>query len=185
MGILDRLLGKRPTPPGQHGPMHVRRRPSEYSRQLAEKQKMKFVYGLREREFRRCFQRALHTRGVTGDVLLGLLESRLDNVVYRAGLSGSRDQAKQLVLHGHLKVKGRRVNIPSFEVSEGDVVSVKDSPRAQALVRRYLEENTSRPKAEWVAVDSQALTVQVLRRPLREEIQCVANEKMVVELYSK
>ncbi len=182
---FDRLLGKRSNPPGQHGPSLSRRKVSEYGQQLIEKQKLKYTYGLLEKQFRLVFKRALRDKGITGDNLLILLESRLDNVVFRMGWAATRDQARQLVVHGHLKVNGRRVNVPSYQLSEGDVISVKDSSRSKALVSRYLEENASRPVPEWVIVDKDNLTATVERLPLREEIQSEANEQLVVELYSK
>lgn len=183
---FDRLLAKRPNPPGQHGPSMARRRKvSEYGQQLVEKQKMKYTYGLLERQFRLTFKRALAQKGITGDNLLILLESRLDNILYRLGWAGTRDQARQLVLHGHLKVNGRRVNVPSYQVRQGDSISVKDSSKSKALVSRYIEENASRPLTEWLSTDKDNLTGQVERLPLREEIQSEANEQLVVELYSK
>ncbi|MCH2174300.1 MAG: 30S ribosomal protein S4 [Lentisphaeria bacterium] len=182
---FDRLLAKKPHGPGFHGPNQGRRKLSEYGKQLVEKQKLKYAYGLLERQFRITFNRARRMQGITGDNLLVLLESRFDNVIYRAGIAGSRDQARQLILHGHLKVNGRRVNVPSYQISENDVITVKDSVRSQTLVRRYLEENASRPAVDWLAVSKDELSVQVIRQPLREEIQSVANEQVVVELYSK
>ena len=152
---------------------------------MLEKQKLKFAYGLREKQFRVIFNRALRKKGITGDILLILLESRFDNVVYRMGWAGTRDQARQEVLHGHLKVNGRRVNIPSYQLREGDTITVKDAPRSQALIRRQMEENASRPTPEWVSVDKENLSGQTTRLPLREEIQSVADEQLVVELYSK
>lgn len=182
---FDRLLSRRSNPPGQHGPNQARRKVSEYGQQLIEKQKMKQTYGLLERQFRVVFKRALRMKGITGDNLLILLEGRLDNVIYRAGWAGTRSQARQLVNHGHLKVNGRRVNIPSFQITEGDTISVKDSNKSKALINRYVEENSSRPVQEWIAVDKDELTLKVDRLPLREDIQSEANEQLVVELYSK
>lgn len=182
---FDRLLSRRSNPPGQHGPNQGRRKVSEYGQQLLEKQKMKQTYGLLERQFRVVFKRALRLKGITGDNLLILLEGRLDNVAYRAGWAGTRCQARQLVNHGHLKVNGRRVSIPSYQINEGDVITVKDSNKSKALINRYIEENSSRPVQDWVAVDKDNLTLNVDRLPLREDIQSEANEQLVVELYSK
>jgi small subunit ribosomal protein S4 len=182
---FDRLLAKRSNPPGEQGTSRRRRKPSEYGQQLVEKQKLKYAYGLREKGFRNVFKRALNHKGITGDNLLIFLESRLDNVVYRMRWAGTRDQARQLVLHGHLKVNNRRVNVPSYQIREGDVLTVKDSPRSLALVQRNIEENGSRPAVDWVNADTDNLTGQVVRSPMREEIQSVANEQLVVELYSK
>ena len=182
---FDRLLSRRSNPPGQHGPNMMRRKVSEYGQQLIEKQKMKFTYGLLERQFRITFKRALSTKGITGDNLLILLESRLDNAVYRAGWAGTRDQARQLVNHGHLKINGRKVNVPSCQIREGDVISVKDSNTSNALITRYVEENASRPTQEWIAADMDEMNFRIERLPLREEIQSEANVQLVVELYSK
>jgi small subunit ribosomal protein S4 len=182
---FDRLLSRRTNPPGQHGPNQARRKVSEYGQQLIEKQKMKQTYGLLERQFRVFFKRALSKKGITGDNLLIMLESRLDNLIYRAGWAGTRSQARQLINHGHLKVNGRRVSIPSFQASEGDIISVKDSNKSKALINRYVEENASRPLQDWIVVDKDNLTLNVERLPLREDIQSEANEQLVVELYSK
>jgi len=182
---FDRLLAKKPHGPGMHGANQGRRKISEYAKQLIEKQKLKCTYGMGEKPFRVLFQRALRKDGVTGENLMILLEGRLDNVVYRMGMAPTRDAAKQLVTHGHIKVNGRRVNIPSYSVREGDVVTVKDSNKSQNLVRLNLEEAASRELAEWVFVDKETLAGQVMRLPLREEIPTIANEQLVVELYSK
>lgn len=180
---FDRLLAKRSEASPRGGAR--RSKVSDYGQQLAEKQKLKYTYGLRERQFRATFQRALRMKGVTGDTLLVLLETRLDNVVYRLGMAATRDAARQLVGHGHVKVNGRRVNIPSFQVRANDIVSVKDASKSQAMVRKNLEENISRDVPGWLQMDRDSLKGSVLRVPMREEIPSVANEKMVVELYSK
>ncbi len=182
---FDRLLSRRPNKPGVHGNFKGRRKISEYGKQLIEKQKIKYTYGLREREFRVLFNRALKANGITGDNLMILLETRLDSVLYRLTMAPSRDAARQLVLHGHVKVNGRRVNIPSFHISGGDEISVKDSVRSQALVRRYLEENASRDVPDWLSVDRDNLKCKLERTPIREELESVANEQLVVELFSK
>lgn len=182
---FDRLLARRSNPPGVHGANKGRRKVSEYGRQLLEKQKIKYTYGMGERSFRVMFKRALHQQGVTGDNLMVLLECRLDNVIYRMGMAPTRDAARQLILHGHLKINNRRVNIASFQVSPNDAVTVKDSTRSRGLVQRYLEENISAEVPEWVSVDRENLKSSVLRAPLREELPTIANEQLVVELYSK
>jgi small subunit ribosomal protein S4 len=182
---FDRLLARRSNPPGVHGANKGRRKVSEYGRQLLEKQKIKYTYGMGERSFRVMFKRALHQQGVTGDNLMVLLECRLDNVIYRMGMAPTRDAARQLILHGHLKINNRRVNIASFQVSPNDTVTVKDSTRSRGLVQRYLEENISAEVPEWVSVDRENLKSSVLRAPLREELPTIANEQLVVELYSK
>ncbi len=182
---FDKLLGKRPNAPGQHGQSKGRKKVSEYGQQLVEKQKLKFTYGVREKQFRLYYEKALRHEGITGDNLMVLLESRLDSVVYRMGMAPSRDSARQLILHGHLKVNDRRVNVPSFQVRAGDIISTKDNSRSQALVKRWLEESTHREIPEWVLVQADQLRGQVVRLPVAEEIPRVANEQLVVELYSK
>jgi small subunit ribosomal protein S4 len=182
---FDRLLAKRSNPPGQHGAMKTRKKVSEYCQQLAEKQKLKFIYGLHERQFRSYYQRALKQDGVTGDNLMVLLETRLDNVVYRLGFAPTREASRQLILHGHVKVNHRRVNVPSFALRGGDEITLKDSGRSQALVRRHLEVTTSRDVPEWLLTHKEQLRGQIVRKPLGSEIPRVANEQLVVELYSK
>lgn len=180
---FDRLLGKRAQAKGRG--TKRRTKVSEYGLQLIEKQKLKYTYGLREREFRGVFKRAQKGTDITGNSLMILLESRLDNAIYRMAMAPTRDAARQMVLHGHLKVNGRRVNIPSYALQAGDMITVKDSAKSQALVRRYIEENSNREISGWVAVDKDNLKAQFVRTPLREEIPSVANEQLVVELYSK
>ena len=181
----DRLLSKKPNPPGIHGPNQGRKKLSEYGEQLIEKQKIKYTYGMREKQFRILFSIASRQKGITGDNLLILLESRLDNAVFRSGLAATRDQARQLISHGHLKVNDRKVNVASYRIKEGDKISVKDSVRSKALIQRMSEENASRPASEWIAVDKNNLTAEIIRLPIREEIQSPGNEQLVVELYSK
>jgi len=181
----DRLLARRQNPPGMHGGFKGRRKISEYGKQLIEKQKLKYTYGLRERQFRITFKRALRHKGITGDNLMIMLESRLDNTVFRMGMAPSRDAARQLILHGHLKVNNRRVNIASFHVTQNDTVTVKESTRSRGLVQRYVDENISAEIPEWVSVDRDNLKATVDRVPLREEIPTIANEQLIVELYSK
>lgn len=182
---FDRLLARRQNPPGMHGGFKGRRKISEYGKQLIEKQKLKYTYGLRERQFRVTFKRALRHKGITGDNLMIMLESRLDNTVFRMGMAPTRDAARQLILHGHLKVNNRRVNIASFQVTQNDTVTVKESTRSRGLVQRYVDENISAEIPEWVSVDRDNLKATVDRVPLREEIPTIANEQLVVELYSK
>ena len=181
----DRLLARRQNPPGMHGGFKGRRKISEYGKQLIEKQKLKYTYGLRERQFRVTFKRALRHKGITGDNLMVMLESRLDNTVFRMGMAPTRDAARQLILHGHLKVNNRRVNIASFQVTQNDTVTVKESTRSRGLVQRYVDENISAEIPEWVSVDRDNLKATVDRVPLREEIPTIANEQLIVELYSK
>ena len=144
-----KVLEKRAYPPGQHGP-RSRRKLTDYARGLAEKQKLRYVYGLMERQFRRYFENAKRKRGNTSEMLLQLLETRLDNVAFRLGLAPSRPAARQLVGHGHLKVNGRGVNVPSFTVKPGDVIEVRDSARSRQIVNKSLESSTVRTVPVWL-----------------------------------
>jgi small subunit ribosomal protein S4 len=181
----DRLLERRSHGPGQHGPNQARRKVSDYGQQLVEKQKLRHTYGLLEKQFRRTFRKAQQMRGVTGDNLLNLLETRLDSIAFRAGFGCTLMQARQLVNHGHLKVNGRRVDIASFRVRVGDLITVRDSSASRELASRYLMENPRFDSAEWLTIDQKELSVTVNRLPQRDEIQVAANEQMIVELYSK
>jgi len=182
---FDRLLERRSDPPGQHGARQARRKISDYGLQLIEKQKLRQTYGLLEKQFRRTFQRALQKKGVTGENLLILLELRLDNAAYRAGFATTRMQARQLVNHGHLQVNGRKVDIPSYELRVGDVVTVKERDRSRDLVARHLEEGGRFRNLEWLSVDRGQLAFTVKHLPQREEIGSPANEQLIVELYSR
>ncbi len=182
---FDKLLEKRPNPPGQHGAAQVRKKSSEYGRQMTEKQKLKIMYGLREKQFRIIFQRASQSKCITGDNLLQLLERRLDNVIFRLGFAATRTAARQMVSHGHVKVNGRRVNIPSYTVREGEEISLKDQDRSKALVQRNLETSSRREVPQWLILVKEELKGQIARMPLREEMPSVADEFMIVELYSK
>jgi len=181
----DRLLERRSHGPGQHGPNQARRKVSDYGQQLVEKQKLRHTYGLLEKQFRRTFRKAQQMRGVTGDNLLSLLETRLDSIAFRVGFGCTLMQARQLVNHGHLKVNGRRVDIASFRVRVGDLITVRDSSASRELASRYLVENPRFDGAEWLTIDRKGLSVTVNRLPQRDEIQVAANEQMIVELYSK
>lgn len=181
----DRLLERRSHGPGQHGPDKTRRKVSDYGQQLVEKQKLRHTYGLLEKQFRRTFRKAQQMRGVTGDNLLLLLETRIDSAVFRAGFGCTLMQARQLVNHGHVKVNERRVDIASFQIKTGDLISVRDKPCSRSLAKRYLTENPRFSTAEWFSVDQEKLTITVNRLPLRDEIQVAANEQMIIELYSK
>jgi len=182
---FDRLLDRRPNPPGVHGAANTRKKVSEYGRQLNEKQKMKIMYGLREKQFRIVFNRAAQKQGITGDNLLQLLERRLDNVIYRLGFAQTRAAARQLVNHGHVKVNGRKVNIPSYSVSEGEEITLKGSDRSKALAQRNLEQSSRREVPQWLILTKEELKGQIARMPLRDEMPSVADELMIVELYSK
>jgi small subunit ribosomal protein S4 len=176
-------VAKRPYAPGEHGQM--RKKASEYALQLREKQKAKRIYGVGEAQFRRYFQHASRSRGVTGEALLQTLEQRLDNVIYRAGFSNSRAFARQLVRHGHFAVNGSKVSIPSYLLREGDVVSLR--PRAKKSdLGKYLAElakNQSYP--DWLEVNPENMEFRVNRIPHREEIDVPVEEHSIVELYSR
>jgi small subunit ribosomal protein S4 len=168
-----------------HGPRGSRRKQSDYAIALGEKQKLRYQYGLLERQFRRIFQSALRKRGVTGETLLQLLETRLDNVVFRLGLANTRSAARQLVSHGHVLVNGRRVNIASYNVKAGDEITIKDRPKSRQLVIRNLDLTQIAPVPDWLTVDRDALKGKVSRIPTRDEMQPIVNEQLVVELYSR
>jgi len=176
-------IERRNYPPGQHG--QGRPKFSEYSLQLREKQKVKRMYGLLENQFRRTFTEAARTKGITGETLLGLLERRLDNVAYRVGFASSRAEARLLVRHGHILVNGRRVNIPSFTVKVGDVVSVKESSRQIGRVLTAMEGAQRRGVPDWADVDRDACSGRIKILPSRNDITMPINEKLIVELYSK
>ncbi len=171
--------------PGQHGPKGSRRKQSEYAIALAEKQKLRYQYGVLERQFRRYFHTALTRRGVTGEILLQLLETRLDNVVYRLGFANSRSAARQLVSHGHVTVNGRKVDVSSFNVRPGDKVTIKDRPASRSLASRFLELTQIVPVPEWLEVDKENFSGVMNRVPTREEIAPIVNEQLIVELYSR
>lgn len=176
-------IERRNYPPGQHG--QARPKFSEYSIQLREKQKVKRMYGLLEKQFRRTFALAEKTKGITGEALLALLERRLDNVAYRLGFASSRAEGRMLVRHGHILVNGRRVTIPSYFVRAGDVVSVKEQSRQMGKVLSSLEGVQRRGVPEWAEVDREAFSGRIKVLPTRSEITSPINEKLIVELYSK
>ena len=176
-------IERRNYPPGQHG--QGRPKFSEYSLQLREKQKVKRMYGLMENQFRRTFTEAARTKGITGETLLILLERRLDNVTYRLGFASSGAEARLLVRHGHILVNGRRVNIPSFTVKVGDVVSVKESSRQIGRVLTSMDGAQRRGVPDWADVDRDACSGRIKILPSRNDITMPINEKLIVELYSK
>ncbi len=178
-------LERKNYPPGMHGPKGSRRKQSDYAVALGEKQKLRYQYGLLEKQFRRIFQTALRKRGVTGETLLQLLETRLDNVIFRLGLANTRSAARQLVSHGHAQVNGRSVNISSFNVKVGDEITIKDKPKSRQLALRNLELTQIAPVPDWLTVDRDALTGKVARIPTRDEMQPMVNEQLIVELYSR
>jgi small subunit ribosomal protein S4 len=172
---------RRAYPPGDHG--RGRQKQSEYRVQLREKQKAKRYYGVLEKQFARYYDKASRQDGITGENLLQLLETRLDNVLVRLGFAGSRRQARQLVRHGHWSVNGRRVDIPSYQVREGDVITFKAGAAGEAVVREATELTAQVPA--WLQADHDALSAKVLRRPDRREITTPVQEQLIVELYSK
>jgi small subunit ribosomal protein S4 len=172
-------------PPGQHGPKGARRKQSDYSLALAEKQKLRHQYGVLERQFRRYFQIASTRRGVTGEILLQLLETRLDNVVQKMGFSKTLRGARQMVAHGHVAVNGRKSDSASMNVKPGDVVSVRTGEKSKRLGLRGVELTQIATVPEWLTVDKENLSGTVVRIPSREEINPIVNEQLVVELYSR
>jgi small subunit ribosomal protein S4 len=181
----SKALELRNFPPGQHGVRNARRKVSEYGVALIEKQKLRFQYGVLEKQFRRFFAEAQRRKGVTGENLLQMLEFRLDNVVFRMGFANTRFASRQLVSHRHITVNGRVVNIASYQVKPGDKVGVKDSPRSLQLVGRFLEMSLGNPTPDWMTVDRDNMTAVINRAPIRDEINPIANEQLVVELYSR
>jgi small subunit ribosomal protein S4 len=174
---------RRRYPPGEHG--QGRRKVSEFGLQLAEKQKLRSIYGVLERQFKRHYEEAERLPGMTGANLLSLLERRLDNVVYRLGFASSREQARQLVNHGHFEVNGRKTDIPSAVVREGDSVTVRQRIRTSEYVTAMQEELTEKTVPAWLSLDRENLRGQVARLPERDEIDTPVNEQLVVEYYSR
>lgn len=179
----DRLLSKKPYPPGQHG--MKRRKLSDYALQLKEKQKVKYMYGLLERQFRRFFLKAERMKGVTGENLLQLLESRLDNTVFRLGFAQTRAQARQMVLHRHIMVNGRVVNIPSFILKPGDVIQVREKSKRLSMFHEALKRVDADRMLPWLELDKASMTGKFIDHPKREDIPVNVQESMIVELYSK
>ncbi|MEW6101353.1 MAG: 30S ribosomal protein S4 [Candidatus Omnitrophota bacterium] len=177
-------VARRAFPPGQHGAGR-RQKLSNYGVQLREKQKVKRIYGVLERQFRRYFEIASKTKGVTGKVLLQLLERRLDNVIFRLGLAISRSQARQVVRHNHIFVNSQRVNIPSFLVDKDDTIEVKVKEKALNKIKDNLEVSKDRTVPSWLDFKAEGLSAKVLRLPEKEDIQQTIQEQLIVELYSK
>ena len=180
----NKAMEKRPFPPGQHGRTRRRGAGSEYSMQLAEKQKARFTYGLNERQFRNIYLEASRREGVTGLNMLQYLELRLDNIVYRAAWAATRPQARQIVSHGHVTVNGKRVNIASYRVRKGDVVALQAKVRESVMVRWNMDV-LDRSAAPWLDIAEEGHQVTVRDLPLREHIDTPVREQMIVELYSK
>lgn len=176
-------IDRRPTPPGQHGVS--RRQTKEYGLQLREKQKVKRYYGVLETQFRNYFEKASKIEGMTGPNLLSLLERRLDNVIYRMGMAESRKEARQLVLHGHFRLNGKKVTIPSLLVKAGDVISVADKSRSKEKFKTLIDELDTKISPKWLEVDREQLTAKVLALPKREDVDFPFEEQLIVELYSK
>ncbi len=176
-------VGIRGYAPGQHG--QGRKKSTEYGDQLRAKQTARRFYGVQENQFHHYFEVAERKQGVTGDNLLKILESRLDNVVYRVGFASSRAEARQLVGHGHFEVNGKRVDIASYLLKAGDVVSICEKSRSSEKIKAVLEANGSKPTPEWITVDREALSAKVESLPTREQIEAPVDEQLIVEFYSR
>lgn len=177
-------IERRNYPPGQHGRRRGRR-PSDYQVQLREKQKVKRIYGVFERQFRKYFKEAAQRRGITGEALLIGLERRLDNVVYRTGLALSRAHARQIVRHGHIQVNGGRVDIPSYQTSQGDVIAVASGSKKNIAIKMAAENATAVERPNWLQVDLDSLEGRVVQLPTRADLDFDIQEQLIVELYSK
>src|ERR1044071_5807619 len=180
----SKYLERKNYAPGMHGPK-ARRKQTDYALGLIEKQKLRYYYGLQERQFHGVYQRALKRRGVTGETMLQILETRLDNVVFHLGFGNTRAAARQMVTHGHVKVNGRKVSIPSYALKVNDVIEVKDSTVSRQLATKGLESSTSRAIPDWVSLNKDAFKGTILRVPSRDDIQPIANEQAIVEFYSR
>jgi len=180
----SKYLERRNYPPGLHGP-RARRKLTDFAVGLMEKQKLRYYYGLMERPFRHVYERALKKRGVTGETMLQILETRLDNVVYHLGFAPTRPAARQMITHGHIKVNGKKVNIPSYALKVNDVIDVRDSKVSRQLAIKGLELSTNRIVPAWLAVDKDKQRGVMLKMPTIDEIQPIANVQAVVEFYSR
>jgi small subunit ribosomal protein S4 len=179
-----KYLERRNYGPGVHGPKS-RRKHTDYGLGLIEKQKLRYYYGLMEKQFRGVYEKALRRRGVTGEQMLQILETRLDNVVFHLGLGNSRAAARQMVSHGHIQVNGRKVNIPSFSLKVNDVITVKNTSVSRQLATKNLETSTSRSVPDWMSLSKDEFKGVLMRIPTRDEINPIANEQAVVEFYSR
>lgn len=180
----SKYLERRNYGPGVHGPKS-RRKSTEYGLGLIEKQKLRYYYGLMERQFRGVYEKALRRRGVTGEQMLQILETRLDNVVFQLGFGNTRAGARQMVNHGHIKVNGRKVSVPSYALRVNDTIEVRDNSRARQMATKNLESSTSRSVPDWLSLNREGFKGVVMRIPSRTEIQPIANEQAVVEFYSR
>ena len=174
---------RRPYPPGEHGRM--RRRILGYGIQLREKQKLKRYYGMSERQFGLFFRRAERKRGITGENLLTMLERRLDNIIFIAGFSHSRAHARQLITHGHFRINGRKANVPSLLVKEGDMISLKEKTANKEEMKAIIEHNKNKTVPGWMEVDREKMEIRILALPTREDVTIPVEEHLIVELYSK
>lgn len=181
----SKYLERRNYPPGVHGPKGSRRKSTEYGLGLLEKQKFRYYYGLQERQFRNIYSKALRSRGVTGELMLQILETRLDSLVFGLGFAATRSAARQMVGHGHIKVNGRKASISSYAVKLNDVIEVKDSSVSRQLATKNFELATARAVPDWLVLNKDAFKGTLVRVPSRDEIQPIANEQAVVDFYSR
>jgi small subunit ribosomal protein S4 len=181
----SKALERRNFPPGQHGLRAGRKKKSDYSIALGEKQKLRFQYGVLEKQFRGYYEEAASRRGITGEILLQLLETRLDNVCYRLGFGNTRAAARQLVNHGHVLVNGHKVDIASYQVKPGDKIKIGAKPSAQQLALRMMDLTQSVPLVDWLTLDRETMEGTVERVPERSDIDPLVNEQLIVELYSR
>jgi small subunit ribosomal protein S4 len=180
----SKYLERRNYGPGVHGPKS-RRKHTDYGLGLIEKQKLRYYYGLMERQFRGVYEKALRRRGVTGEQMLQILETRLDNVVYHLGFANTRAAARQMVSHGHVRVNGRKVNVPSFALKVNEVIDIKNTSVSRQLATKNLESATSRAVPDWLSLNKEEFKGTLMRIPTRDEINPIANEQAVVEFYSR
>ena len=185
LGISPAVMGYAKKTTNRNPGSQMRKKKSEYSLQLAEKQKVKFIYGILEKQFRGYYESAAAAPGKTGDNLLITVERRLDNVVYRSGLGASRPQARQLVLHGHILVNGKKVDVPSYTVEENDVITVRAKSKEMLHFKAVREGNASRILPKWLTFNADELTATVVALPVREDIDFALQENMIVEFYSR
>ena len=183
LGISPSVMGIEKS--SNRNPNPMRRKQSEYGRQLTEKQKVKFVYGMLEKQFRKYYEIATKMQGAAGDNLLSLLESRLDNVIFRLGLANTRRESRQIVNHGHVLVNGKRLDIPSYRVKVGDVITLEEKTLSSDRMKAIIEANSSRVVPKWLDMDKNTVTGKVIAMPQRDDIDFEVEEHLIVELYSK
>ncbi len=180
----NKAMTKKPYIPGQHGP-RLRRRVTNYSTGLNEKQKLRFMYGLSEKQFRLTFERAKRQRGITGEIFMQLLEVRLDNIIYLLGFASTRKAARQFVTHGHVQVNGKKVDIPSYSCKPGDVVEVRDRASSRQLAQKALDESQLKAAPAWIDRVDEAYRGTISRLPIRDEMDKSINDQLIVEFYSR